>query len=206
MTKKPHCCRAESGVRAELSWPTVYDHTQRHCRASSKYTRVNYTSNKTYGACTYQIRDEDRYCSRVYCQERASQTYYQSDLGRSSVQGYDRYWTKRRLWTRSSVPQSQTGPGGAMNVPKTPTEIEVIDQTRGAPISLHGEHYVVSIDSNTAVDDIIKLLAPDQKRHKILVRWGDGATEELDSLVPVNDICIFAKQLCIKRRKRVRWL
>lgn len=205
MTKKHRCCRAESGVRVELGRPTVYDHTQRHCRASSKYTRVYDTCNKTYGAWTHQIRDENRYCSRVYCQERASQTYYQSDPGLSSVQGYDRYWTKRCPWARSPVPQSQTDPG-AMDVSKTHTEIEVIDQTRGAPISLYGEHYVVSVDSSTAVDDIIKLLAPNQKRHKILVRWGDGVTEELDRLVPVNDICIFAKQLCIKRRKRVRWL
>ncbi|POR35270.1 Uncharacterized protein TPAR_04550 [Tolypocladium paradoxum] len=88
---------------------------------------------------------------------------------------------------------------------KSRTVIDVVDRT-GGPLSLrHGAQFPVSLSPHATADDIISMLAPDRRRHKVVVKWRDGDYEDLDEMIQIDEIRRYAKRLDVKERKRVRW-
>ncbi|KND87715.1 hypothetical protein TOPH_07669 [Tolypocladium ophioglossoides CBS 100239] len=86
------------------------------------------------------------------------------------------------------------------------TVIDVVDRT-GGPLSLrHGGQFPVSLSKHATVDDIISMLAPDRRRHKVVVKWRDGEYEDLDEMIQVDEIRRYATRLDVRERKRVRWV
>ncbi|KJZ73085.1 hypothetical protein HIM_07469 [Hirsutella minnesotensis 3608] len=82
--------------------------------------------------------------------------------------------------------------------------IHVRDRT-GSPLAdRHGDRYEIAIAPKATADDIISLLVPDRKSHKVRVLWRDGELEDLDDLVEFDDIRRFAKRLYIDKRIKVR--
>ncbi|PFH57593.1 hypothetical protein XA68_14800 [Ophiocordyceps unilateralis] len=82
---------------------------------------------------------------------------------------------------------------------------EVYDRTDGPIYRQHGAHCVLSLSSRSSIDDILRFLAPDQHRQKVMVRWCDGDVEELDDRIPFSEIRRYARKFYIKERKRARF-
>ncbi|KAF4589837.1 hypothetical protein GQ602_003726 [Ophiocordyceps camponoti-floridani] len=83
---------------------------------------------------------------------------------------------------------------------------EVYDRTDGPIYRQHGECCILSLSIRSSIDDIIRFLAPDRCRQKVMVRWCDGNVEELDDRIPISEVRRFARRFYVKERKRARFL
>ncbi|RCI17267.1 hypothetical protein L249_3159, partial [Ophiocordyceps polyrhachis-furcata BCC 54312] len=72
--------------------------------------------------------------------------------------------------------------------------VEVYDRTDGPTYRQYGSCYSLSLSPRTSVDDILRVLAPDPYRQKVVVHWIDDNFEELDYRIPLSEIRRFAKR------------
>ncbi|RDA94577.1 hypothetical protein CP533_2457 [Ophiocordyceps camponoti-saundersi (nom. inval.)] len=84
--------------------------------------------------------------------------------------------------------------------------VGVYDRTYGPIYRQFGSCCNLSLSLRTRIDDILRFLAPDPYRQRVLVHWTDGNLEELDHRIPLSEIRRFAERFSIKEKKRVRFL
>lgn len=163
---------------------------------------------RPHGTYYYPTCDQAHYCRCACCPRRGSRAFdlpgLDCDPDRCPCNCYRRStWNYRP--TGSGPFTSGTAYARDGNASRGRAVLDVVDET-GGPLSLrHGDWFAVSIESCAVVDDIIAMLAPDQRIHKVVVRWRDGDVEDLDDLIPMDEIRRFAKRLEVKNRKSVRW-
>ncbi|KAJ6439437.1 serine peptidase [Purpureocillium lavendulum] len=191
----------------------LYEHPYRGARRPFPYRGdeyPSYTNTYEYGTYIYPACDKAHYCNCACCPRRGRRA---SDLARLEC---DRDRCPCNCYRRSTWDYRQMGPGSSPSrvanlrecdggASRGRTVIDVVNRSNGSTSPRHADRFVVSIEPHAAVDDIVALLAPDQRRHKVVVRWRDGDAEDLDSMIPVDEICRYARRLDVKDRKHVRW-
>ncbi|PNY23825.1 Uncharacterized protein TCAP_06232 [Tolypocladium capitatum] len=175
-------------------YATAYeDGSRRRSRPYVRHVPRRSSYATTYGTYIYPPADS----ARKHC----PQTPEADRTPPCSCGGGDRHKSR---WTCRPVPREFFSADDGST--KSRTVIDVVDRT-GGPLSLrHGGKFPVSLSPHATVDDIISMLAPDRRRHKILVKWRDGNYEDLDEMIQVDEIRRYATGLEVKERKRVRWV
>lgn len=111
-----------------------------------------------------------------------------------------------------SPPQDRRGSkasgyeSGSSKSRKTKRErIDAVDKTDGPLRRRHGKKFPVSISRDATVRDILDMLAPDGRRHKVMILWDDGERELLHERIPMREIRKYATLFEIKDNKHVHW-
>lgn len=175
-----------------LAYEDRYSRRHRRSSVCDDSRRPSYTT--TYGTYIYPPADSAcRYCPQTRDGDRTPPCSCSCGCGGR----HKSPWIYR--------PARRASVSDADGSTKSRTVIDVVDRTSG-PLSLrHGGKYPVSLAPHATVDDIISMLAPDRRRHKVVVKWRDGDYEDLDEMVPMKEIRRYAKRLDVKERKHVRW-
>ncbi|RDA86132.1 hypothetical protein CP532_3038 [Ophiocordyceps camponoti-leonardi (nom. inval.)] len=84
--------------------------------------------------------------------------------------------------------------------------VGVYDRTDGPIYRQYGSCCSLSLSLRTKIDDIIRFLAPDPYRQKVVVHWIDGNFEELDDRISLSEIRRFAEGFYVREKKRARFL
>ena len=84
-------------------------------------------------------------------------------------------------------------------------DVDIVDKTSAGTLRRrYGKRFLVSLRRSAGAKRLLKFVNPSHSQ-KVVVRWADGTTEPLDTLIPLGEIARDADKIEITDRKRVHW-